>query len=191
MKDKRTKKQLIDELSELRHRIGELEAPKSEPNSLKEALSIIYDAIDSTVGGIVITNLEGRITYVNPAFLRIFEYSEKSDVLGVHAADFFDSKEVKSLADVKTIIDLTSSATEEFVVVRKDGTTFYVEVSSSIVTNSFGNIVGRMASFVDISKRKQTEVERENLISKLNHALAKIKTLRGLVPICAVLQEDT
>lgn len=185
MKDKRTKKQLIDELSELRHRIHELEVSESELNSFKEALSIVYDAIDSTVGGIVITNLEGRITYVNPGFLRIFEYSEKSEVLGVHAADFFDSKEVKSLADVRTIIDLTNSATEEFVVVRKDGTTFYVEVSSSSVTNSGGNIVGRMASFVDISKRKQTEAERENLVSKLQHALAKIKALRGLVPICA------
>jgi PAS domain S-box-containing protein len=185
MKDKRTKKQLIDELSELRHRIGELEASKSELNSLKEALSIVYDAIDSTVGGIVITNLEGRITYVNPAFLKIFEYSDKSEVLGLHAADFFASKEVKSLADVRTIIDLTSGATEEFLVVRKDGTTFHVEVSSSNVTNSSGNIVGRMASFVDISDRKRTERERENLVSRLQLAIAKIKTLRGLVPICA------
>ena len=185
MKDKKSKKQLIDELSELRHRINQLEASESELNSLKEALSIVYDAIDSTVGGIVITNLEGRITYVNPAFLRIFEYGEKSEVLGVHAADLFDSKQVKSLADVKTIIDLTSGATEEFVVVRKDGTTFHVEVSSSSVSNSSGNIVGRMASFVDISRRKQTEAERENLVSRLQRALAKIKTLRGLVPICA------
>ena len=95
MKDKRTKKQLIDELSELRHRINQLEASESELNSLKEALSIVYDAIDSTVGGIVITNLEGRITYVNPAFLRIFEYNEKSEVLGVQAADLFDSKEAR------------------------------------------------------------------------------------------------
>ena len=185
MKDKRTKKQLIDELSELRQRISELEASKSELNSLKEALSIVYDAIDSTVGGIVITNLEGRITYVNPAFLRIFEYAEKSEVLGIHAADFFDSKEIKSLADVRTIIDLSSGTTEEFVVVRKDGTTFHVEVSSSSVTDSSGNIVGRMASFVDISRRKQTEAEREDLVFELQRALAKIKTLRGLVPICA------
>ena len=185
MKDKRTKKQLIDELSELRQRISELEASKSELKSLKEALSIVYDAIDSTVGGIVITNLEGRITYVNPAFLRIFEYAEKSEVLGIHAADFFDSKEIKSLADVRTIIDLSSGTTEEFVVVRKDGMTFHVEVSSSSVTDSSGNIVGRMASFVDISRRKQTEAEREDLVFELQRALAKIKTLRGLVPICA------
>ena len=42
-----------------------------------------------------------------------------------------------------------------------------------------------MASFVDITKRKQLEQEKENLILKLQDALNKIKTLRGLIPICA------
>ena len=37
----------------------------------------------------------------------------------------------------------------------------------------------------NISKRKQVEKERENLINKLQDAIAKIKTLRGLLPICS------
>jgi PAS domain S-box-containing protein len=185
MKEKKTKGKLIDELTQLRHRIGELEASGAEFNSLRQALSIVYDAIDSTVGGILIANLEGRITYVNPSFLRLFEYIDKEEVLGNNVADFFASKEIKSLADVAAIIDLTTWATAEFAVVHKDGTRFYVEVSSSNVTNDKGNVVGAMASFVDITRRKQTEMEREDLVRKLQTALAKIKTLRGLVPICA------
>lgn len=185
MKEKKTKRKLIDELTQLRHRISELEASEAEFNSLRQALSIVYDAIDSTVGGILIANLEGIITYVNPSFLRMFEYIDKEEVLGNNVADFFASKEIKSLADVAAIIDLTTSATAEFAVVHKDGTRFYVEVSSSNVTNNKGNVVGAMASFVDITRRKQTEMEKEDLIRKLQTALAKIKTLRGLVPICA------
>ena len=185
MKEKKTKGKLIDDLTQLRHRISELEASGAEFNSLRQALSIVYDAIDSTVGGILIANLEGRITYVNPSFLRMFEYMDKEEVLGNNVADFFGSKEIKSLADVAAIIDLTTSATAEFAVVHKDGTRFYVEVSSSNVTNDQGNVVGAMASFVDITRRKQTEMEREDLIRKLQTALVKIKTLRGLVPICA------
>ena len=42
-----------------------------------------------------------------------------------------------------------------------------------------------MASFVDITPRKQIELERETLIGKLQSALERIRTLRGLVPICA------
>lgn len=37
----------------------------------------------------------------------------------------------------------------------------------------------------DISDRKQTEKEREALISKLEKALDEIKILRGILPICS------
>jgi PAS domain S-box-containing protein len=185
MEEKKTKGQLIDELSQLRHRIGELEASESEFSALREALSIVYDAIDSTVGGVLIANLEGKISYVNPSFMKMFEYSDKQDVLGNDVADLFASRDIKSLADVTSMIDLTKGQTGEFIVVRSDSKRFYVEVSSSTVTNDMGQIVGAMASFVDITQRKQTEMEREDLIRQLQTALAKIKTLRGLVPICA------
>ena len=51
----------------------------------------------------------------------MFEYNDKEEVLGNNVSNFFASKEIKSLADVAAIIDLTTSATAEFVVVRKDG----------------------------------------------------------------------
>ena len=37
----------------------------------------------------------------------------------------------------------------------------------------------------DITARKTAETERERLIGELQEALAKVKTLSGLVPICA------
>jgi len=37
----------------------------------------------------------------------------------------------------------------------------------------------------DITARKQAEEEREKLITKLHDALDNIKTLKGLLPICA------
>ena len=42
------------------------------------------------------------------------------------------------------------------------------------------NSIGR-----DITERKQAEQEKERLIEELKQALAKIKTLRGMLPICA------
>ncbi|MCB2171093.1 MAG: hypothetical protein KQI78_25835 [Deltaproteobacteria bacterium] len=37
----------------------------------------------------------------------------------------------------------------------------------------------------DITKRKQIEGDRENLIVQLQKALAEVKTLKGILPICA------
>jgi hypothetical protein len=39
--------------------------------------------------------------------------------------------------------------------------------------------------YEDITPRKEAEAARDHLISHLTEALANIKTLRGLVPICA------
>lgn len=39
--------------------------------------------------------------------------------------------------------------------------------------------------FRDISERRNAEVERERLIGELQAALAHVRTLRGLIPICA------
>ncbi|MCD6585579.1 MAG: hypothetical protein J7K96_07450, partial [Desulfobacteraceae bacterium] len=38
---------------------------------------------------------------------------------------------------------------------------------------------------LDIEQRKQTEKEKEHLISELQKALNEVKTLSGLIPICA------
>ncbi len=38
---------------------------------------------------------------------------------------------------------------------------------------------------VDITQRREAEAERERLIAELQEALANVKTLRGLLPICA------
>ncbi len=47
-----------------------------------------------------------------------------------------------------------------------------------------GRIV-RLEIATDITEKKNSEAEREQLISQLKHALDEIKTLRGLIPICS------
>jgi PAS domain S-box-containing protein len=156
-----------------------------ESEQPRELLSIVYDAMESALSGIIITDMEGIIRYVNSTFLKIFDYKDKSEILGSDASMLFYSDEVTRFADVKLIIDSTTGVTQEFTAVKKDGYTFIAEVSSSIVTSSDGKIIGRMASFVDISKRKQLAEQQENLVKKLQSALDKIETLKGLIPICA------
>jgi PAS domain S-box-containing protein len=66
---------------------------------------------------------------------------------------------------------------------HRDGTWIPVEVSTSHIAREEGGLT--LAIVRDIRERKRAEAERERLISELQDALAKIKTLRGLIPICA------
>ena len=124
---------------------------------LERRLSILEEAIESSINGIIITDMKGEITYVNPSFLEMFEYENEEEVLGSKAADLFVTDEVQRFSDVEIIIDSTKGETEEFKVFHKDESEFYVEVSSDNIKDKNGNIIGRMASFVDISERKLLE----------------------------------
>jgi hypothetical protein len=67
---------------------------------------------------------------------------------------------------------------------RKDGTLFPVEFSSVVFENPEGQ--ARTCLIIrDIGERKTAEDERERLIQELQDALARVKGLSGLLPICA------
>ncbi len=83
------------------------------------------------------------------------------------------------------VIVLGRHIEKEFIVRTKRNRPLFVEVAASNVTTLSGAKVGRMASFVDITQRKELEMEKENLIAGLKEALDKIKTLKGIIPICA------
>ena len=129
----------------------------TERKRAEEELSVAYDALASSISGVIITDLEGKIRYANPAFLRMFEYEDRDRAIGKRAAESFPAERVQKLSDVQAIIDRVEGETEEFLVQHRDGTVFHVEVSSSVVTDKEGNDVGQMASFVDITERKQAE----------------------------------
>jgi PAS domain S-box-containing protein len=174
---------------ELLQTIAAAEIPQDlSRKTAQDALSIVIDAINSTVGGLIITDLNGTVRFVNPSFCRMFDYAH-GDIVGKNATDLFFTKEVRTFSDVVAIVDISKDESQEFVVKNKGGRRFVVEVSASNVTSSTGKIAGRMASFIDITKRKEIEADREKLIDKLQDALAKIKTLRGIIPICAACKK--
>jgi len=53
------------------------------------------------------------------------------------------------------------------------------------VRNPAGKIIGISKILRDITALKQQQLEREQLITELQKALAEIRTLSGLLPICA------
>lgn len=73
----------------------------------------------------------------------------------------------------------------ETVGLRRDGTEIAIEFQSMFVLDHRGRPVGARVMFRDISERKAAEREREALVQELQDALASVRTLEGLLPICA------
>ncbi len=68
--------------------------------------------------------------------------------------------------------------------IHKNGHRFPVLVSLTALAEASGKISGFLGIIADITERKERESEREKLISELQTALAEIKTLSGMIPIC-------
>jgi PAS domain S-box-containing protein len=65
------------------------------------------------------------------------------------------------------------------------GGEFYFFGAAAPLYDQKGNLVGAIECIRDITERKRMEEEREKLIRELQDALANIKTLHGLLPICS------
>ena len=61
----------------------------------------------------------------------------------------------------------------------------YIDIHLSPLVDRDGSTSGKVLVIHDLSQRRALELEREKLITELQAALGDIKTLRGLLPICA------
>jgi PAS domain S-box-containing protein len=66
---------------------------------------------------------------------------------------------------------------------KKDGTIMDIEVVAHDI--AFGEWNALLAVLTDVTASRRAAEERERMIAELKEALANVKTLRGLIPICA------
>ena len=76
-------------------------------------------------------------------------------------------------------------ATAEHIHLLPNGEKLHVEVISSPVCEGNNRVTRVVHVSRDITERKRMEAERERLIEELREALTKVKTLSGMLPICA------
>lgn len=92
----------------------------------------------------------------------------------------------KRLAEhLKEELDSEEPLAMDFRIITQDGTERWISHICLAVYNAAGDLLGRRATNRDITKRKRAEAERERVVRKLQDALAEVKRLSGLLPICA------
>ena len=68
---------------------------------------------------------------------------------------------------------------------RKVGDPLWGSLTVERIEDSTGQMLFVLVMVEDISERRRAAEERERMIDELKEALANVKTLRGLIPICA------
>jgi PAS domain S-box-containing protein len=68
---------------------------------------------------------------------------------------------------------------------RKVGEPLWGSLTVERIEDSTGQMLFVLVMIEDISERRRSAAEREQMIEELQASLANVKTLRGLIPICA------
>jgi PAS domain S-box-containing protein len=143
--------------------------------------------LKASLDSIVTLDHEGRIVEFNPAAEFVFGF-ERDMVTGEKMAEWMIPVDLRE--EFQSSLEQCAAGEcdmlgkrVEMTVLRSDGTEFQVEVAITRI-----NVDGPpmfTAYMQDITQRRHNEREREHLIHELQEALAKVKTLSGLLPVCA------
>lgn len=132
--------------------------------------------------GLMLTCPDGKILDANPSACRMLGRT-REEILWEGRQGLIDCN-VPRLEPFIAERERTGKAHGELTARRKDGTLFAVEFPSVMFLDHDGN--PRTCLLMrDISERKTSEAEREGLIRELRNALARVRSLSGLLPICA------
>lgn len=151
----------------------------------EEARSRLAAIVESSHDAIIGLSLEGLIVSWNTGAEAIFGHSFE-DVIGRPSSVLLAPGQTDEMPTILRELK-QGRAVRDFEGVRatKEGGTVQLAVSVSPIKNSFGRIIGASMIARDINEQKRHEQEREHLIAELQSALAHVKTLSGLLPICA------
>jgi len=122
---------------------------------IEQEIKIKERAIDSSINAVAISDLEGNLTYVNSSFLQMWGYNQENEILGKNAVEFWWEKNKAS--DIIKQLFREGGCFAELIAKRKNGSLFDVQLSASIVKDENNKPLCLLASFIDISKRKETE----------------------------------
>lgn len=132
--------------------------------------------IQSSSTVIATADLNGKMTYVNPAFLRLWEFEDDGDVLGHPFPEFWVVKE--RLGEIMDTLQSKGQWSDEIQARRKDGSLFDVQVSAAMVFDRQNTPIALMSTSEDITERKKAEEELENIFN-LSPDMVGIFTTEG------------
>ncbi|MHB1048601.1 MAG: hybrid sensor histidine kinase/response regulator [Bacteroidota bacterium] len=140
-------------------------------------------AVEQSADSIVITDTNGIIEYVNPAFRTITDFSPDEVIgkthailkSGMHAPEFYDTLWKTLLSD--------NTFRAEFINRKKDGTLYYIDQSISPVHDETGAISHYVSTGRDVTQRKEmeqslkeSEERYRNLIDSAKDAIFTVTT---------------
>jgi two-component system cell cycle sensor histidine kinase/response regulator CckA len=129
----------------------------TERKESQDALTRIQAAVETSLNGVAMADLDGRLIYVNRAALALWGYGDVAESLGRDVRSFWQW--AGEADDVVSELLQRGTWSGEMRARRTDGALRTLQVSASIFPDSRGLPAGMLASFVDITEEEQLQAQ--------------------------------
>lgn len=155
---------------------------KLQTEAARAHLAAIVQSCDDAIVG---QTLDGTVLSWNAGAERLYGYTAV-EMIGHSFSSLVPEDRPRELAGIFASLQ-RGERIEDFETVRvgKGGRLIEVMVTISPIRDQAGQVTGASSVALGIARRKQEERERQRLIQELTEALARVKTLTGLLPICS------
>lgn len=147
---------------------------ENERRAIETKLLVVNEAIRQSSASVVITDIQGKIDYVNPAFLKLTGYSLE-EVLGQNPNVLKTGHTTKEQYE-KLWDDITHARAwqGEFLNKKKNGETYWEHAIISPISNEKGEITHFVAVKENITDRKYLEEIQQQLLTIIENTQAYI-----------------
>jgi PAS domain S-box-containing protein len=138
--------------------IRDITERKTLERELRETKEFLENIMESSVDGILTTDLKGKITYQNRAMEEIVQYP-REEVLGTHISRFYVTG-IQQARDIMQLLRESERAENyEMEVKRRDGEIVSILTSLFLLRNEDGDAIGTAGIFKDVSEQKRLEAK--------------------------------
>ncbi len=134
--------------------------------------------IECMTEAVLVIDSQGRLVDLNPSAQRL---------LGKAAEDVIGRPSIQALSRIPHLESLLAEdrANQQDLELTVAEKRLALHVQISRLRDHRGKINGRLLVLHDITRRRELEEEQRHLIAQLREALAEVKTLQGMLPICS------
>jgi PAS domain S-box-containing protein len=182
METKPTREELEQKVKKLEQEVEKSRETEKESQKSIRFLNNIINCIDDPM---FVKDKQHKWVLLNDACCRQIGH-EREMLIGKGDYDFHPKAEADVFWDKDTLVLQTGKVNlNQENVTYPDGNIHVISTKKSLLTDSETGDKFIVGIIRDVTAQVTLEAERERLIKELQEALAKIKKLKGLIPICA------
>ena len=161
---------------------------RDEKQKAEERLRLLSSAIEQSTEGIAVSDLEGKLLFVNGAFAAMHSYTPE-ELVGKHLSIFYTPEQMPSVEAANRQLQETGEFSGEIWHVRRDGAVFPTLMHNSFFRDETVNPIGMIGTLHDITERKRAGAEILRQLETLNALYAGAQKLSRSLDLQELAQD--